>query len=90
MKKLVLAMLATALIAPAVSAQTRVNGYYRSNGTYVAPHYRSTPNSTTSDNYSTRGNSNPYTGQLGTRTPDSSGSSYGTQRRAPCYVNCPR
>ena len=44
-----------------------VNGYYKSNGTYVQPHYRSSPNSTTSDNWSTLGNTNPRTGKSGTR-----------------------
>ncbi|WP_236517515.1 hypothetical protein, partial [Xanthomonas phaseoli] len=39
-----------------VSAQTHVKGYYRANGTYVQSHYRSAANSTTLDNYSTRGN----------------------------------
>lgn len=50
-------------------AQVHVNGYTRSNGTYVAPHERSAPNSTTYDNYSTKGNTNPYTGQPGTKSP---------------------
>jgi len=49
------------------SGQTRVRGYYRSNGTYVRPHYRSSPNSTQRDNYSTYGNYNPYSGKRGTR-----------------------
>lgn len=31
-----------------------VNGYYRSNGTYVQPYYRSRPNAYTYDNYSYR------------------------------------
>ena len=53
----------------AASADEYVNGYYRSNGTYVQPHYRSSPNGTTLDNYSTKGNVNPYTGQPGTRNP---------------------
>lgn len=44
---------------------TRVSGYTRSNGTYVAPYYRTSPNSTRFDNYSTRGNYNPYTGKKG-------------------------
>ena len=58
-------------------SQTHVNGYYRSNGTYVAPHYRSTPNYTKADNWSTLGNVNPYTGALGTRTySDYNNSSY--------------
>jgi len=30
-------------------------------------HYRSSPNSTQRDNYSTYGNTNPYTGQRGTK-----------------------
>ena len=38
-------------------------------GTYVQPHYQTNPNNTQMDNYSTRGNVNPYTGQIGTRTP---------------------
>lgn len=52
---------------------TYVNGYYRKNGTYVQPHYRSAPNSTKLDNYSTYGNTNPYTGKQGTINP------YGSQ-----------
>ncbi|WP_417619842.1 SH3 domain-containing protein [Oceanihabitans sediminis] len=47
-----------------------VSGYYRSNGTYVKGHYRTAPNSTNRDNFSTRGNTNPYTGQAGYITPD--------------------
>ena len=79
--------LALATIATAGVAQTRVNGHFRSNGTYVAPHYRTAPNSSTYDNYSTRPNYNPYTGQTGTR---SATPSYGTSRRPPCYYNCGR
>lgn len=52
-----------------VSAQVHVRGYYKKNGTYVAPHYRSSPNSSRLDNWSTRGNVNPYTGEPGTRNP---------------------
>ena len=51
-------------------AQTHVRGYYRKDGTYVEPHWRSNPNSTTYDNWSTRGNANPYTGEVGTRNND--------------------
>jgi|GEM_PF-2287285 len=47
----------------------RVRGYTRKDGTYVAPHYRSAPNSSKLDNYSTRGNYNPYTGKTGTVDP---------------------
>lgn len=46
-----------------------VDGYTRNNGTYVAPHYQTNPNNTQFDNYGTRGNYNPYSGQYGTRSP---------------------
>ena len=46
------------------------NGYYKSNGTYVQPHYQTTSNGTNTDNYSTQGNTNPYTGSEGTRAKD--------------------
>jgi hypothetical protein len=52
------------------SNHVHVNGYTRSNGTYVAPHYKTAPNSTNRDNFSTSGNTNPYTGQAGWITPD--------------------
>jgi hypothetical protein len=46
-----------------------VQGYTAPSGTYVPPHQQTNPNSTQTDNYSTRGNVNPYTGAVGTRTP---------------------
>lgn len=49
------------------SQQVYVKGYYRSNGTYVQPHYRTAPNHTVNDNWSTVGNVNPYTGKSGTK-----------------------
>ena len=49
-------------------AASRVNGYYRSNGTYVQPYYRTEPNSYRFDNYSSKGVYNPYTGRYGTRS----------------------
>jgi hypothetical protein len=59
------------LISSFVFAQdVYVSGYYRSNGTYVKPHYRTAPNHTINDNYSTYPNVNPYTGKVGTIAPD--------------------
>lgn len=49
--------------------QTYVKGYYKKNGTFVKPHYRTTPNKNKLDNWSTKGNINPYTGKLGTVNP---------------------
>lgn len=42
-----------------------VKGHTRSNGTYVKPHYRTKPDSTVNNNWSTKGNINPYTGKEG-------------------------
>lgn len=54
-------------VTSVVSADTYVNPYTRSNGTYVPGHHRTDPNNTTRDNYSTYPNYNPYTGSQGTR-----------------------
>lgn len=45
-----------------------VNGYVRSDGTYVKGHWRSSPDNSFYNNWSTLGNINPYTGEYGTRT----------------------
>lgn len=79
MRKLLLCLLASMVCSSVAFADVYVRGYTRSDGTYVAPHYRSSPNSTRNDNWTTRGNVNPYTGEPGTRSPDY-GSSYGSQR----------
>ena len=61
------AALAALIFTAPILAQTYVKGYTRSDGTYVKGHYRSSPNSTQRDNYSTYGNTNPYTGKAGTK-----------------------
>lgn len=67
------AMLASLLLAVAVSAvalaDTYVRGYYRSDGTYVTPHWRSSPDGSYNNNWSVSPNVNPYTGKRGTRSP---------------------
>lgn len=45
-----------------------VSGYYKSNGTYVSGYNRNSGNGTVRDNYSYKGNNNPYTGSTGTNT----------------------
>lgn len=45
-------------------------GYYRSNGTYVQPHMKTESNGVNGDEYRTEGNTNPHTGQQGTRPKD--------------------
>jgi hypothetical protein len=46
-----------------------VKGYYKG-GKWVDGYYRTAPNSTNRDNFSTRGNINPYTLEPGYITPD--------------------
>lgn len=57
--------------APSSSSNSSVyvKGYTTNNGTYVAPHYRTTPDNTQMNNWSSKPNVNPYTGQEGTKTP---------------------
>ena len=43
-----------------------VDSYVRSNGTFVNSHYRTSPDYTRSNNWSTYPNVNPYTGKTGT------------------------
>jgi len=69
---LVLALLIGVLSfsASADARTTRVRGYYKpSTGSYVAPHYKTTPNRSQFDNFSTKGNYNPYSGKKGTVNP---------------------
>lgn len=54
------------LLSTAARADTWVDGYTRSDGTYVQGHFRSDPDGYRYDNYSTEGNVNPYTGERGT------------------------
>ena len=53
-----------------------VQGYTKSNGTYVQGHYRTTPDYTINNNWSTVGNVNPHTGKAGTVPSSYSSSSY--------------
>ena len=74
MKKLLISLLLgvfvfSILTPTGVEAASRVRGYIKKNGTYVAPHYRSSPNKSKFDNFSTKGNYNPYTGKKGTVNP---------------------
>ncbi len=69
--KLLFAVLALSL-STAAFADTYVRGHTTQNGTYVEPHYRSAPNNTSYDNYSTKGNTNPYSGQEGTKNTEPS------------------
>jgi len=49
--KLILAILMCLMSTLCIAGDVYVKGYYRSNGTYVSPHYRSAPDSTKTNNY---------------------------------------
>jgi hypothetical protein len=70
MTRLIALMVAASVLVPfAAFADQFVSGYTRSDGTYVAPHYRSTPDSSYNNNWGVQGNINPYTGAMGTQRP---------------------
>jgi hypothetical protein len=64
-----IAILLAATFAASAWAQTYVKPHVRKDGTYVEGHYRSAPDSSKLNNYSSQGNYNPYTGQNGTVNP---------------------
>ena len=83
--KFLLALAAVAaVIAPTFAQGTGssfsssyVNGYTKRDGSYTQGHFRSTKDSSFSNNWTTKGNINPFTGSAGTRInpPSRNGSS---------------
>lgn len=89
MKKLLIAIFAAALFVGSFTyseAAVSVRGYYRRDGTYVAPHYRSNPDGNPYNNWSYPGNTNPYTGKTAGGDPDTYLQNYyGTGGSVPAY-----
>jgi len=86
MKLIVLAIALAA--ASTAQAFDYIQGYTRSDGTYVQPHYRSRPDGIPYNNLSYPGNSNPFAGFNERFKAPSSGyssRSYGVPRPAPAY-----
>lgn len=54
------------------SSDNTTKGYTKSSGTYVQTYFSTKKNNTNTDNYSTSGNVNPYTGTTGYRAQDKS------------------
>lgn len=70
MKKVTLAVCCAAIAGGAFAGDdVAVRGYVKRDGTYVAPHMQTAPDATVLNNYSTKDNTNPYTGQAGTVDP---------------------
>lgn len=89
MKPLIILALITFCLAPITShAQVQWrNGYTHSNGKYVQGHYQTRSDGNRWNNYSTKGNINPFTGQKGTVAPYRipSGSTYSRRRSSAGY-----
>ena len=92
MNKVILLLLMFAIALPSFAYQshnsTYVRGYTKRDGSYVQGYRRSTPNYTQNDNWSTRGNYNPYTLKQGTQTPQSNygyGYNQNTRRNSGYY-----
>ncbi len=66
----VVLMVAVSFLAFNLAEAGWVRGYYRSNGTYVSPHYRTNPNGNPFNNYSFPGSYNPNTGKITPGNPD--------------------
>ena len=56
-------------IALAKPGSHSVKGHVTKHGTYVAPHHATNRDRTKLNNWSTKGNTNPYTGKKGTKNP---------------------
>jgi hypothetical protein len=57
----------TAACCSKSASDVPVHGYTKRNGTVVKPYTRTHENSTQRDNFSTKGNVDPYTGKIGTK-----------------------
>lgn len=67
--RLIIFPFVTCLIAGLAQAKD-ASGYIKRDGTYVQPHQKTAPNKSRDDNYSTKGNTNPFTGAKGSKPTD--------------------
>lgn len=85
MKKMMI-VLALLLSGSFASAQyygqdAYTNGYFKQDGSYVNGYHHTKPDNNPYNNYSTYGNTNPYTGKAGTVQPYGNDYSYGSNHR---------
>src|SRR5574344_590681 len=69
MKKVLIVFILLLTCNSVFAYDTYVSGYYRKNGTYVEPHYKTKSDNYSYNNYSSQGNVNPYTFKSGTVNP---------------------
>lgn len=74
MKKLLIGIIAAMTATGALAQTVYVQPHVRKDGTFVPGHYRTAPNSTRTDNWSSKPNVNPYNGREGRIDPNQQGS----------------
>lgn len=82
--------LALLVLATAAAQADSVRGYFRSNGTYVAPHYRTPANGTPYDNLSYRGYPSQQPGYVSPRSFDTGWTAPVRQPRFDSFDTTPR
>ena len=82
MKSMLALMVFLLVMLPSLLDAGQVRGYHRRDGTYVAPHQRSNPDSNPYNNYNYPGNYNPNTGQITPGNPDTYLDRYNNKERS--------
>jgi hypothetical protein len=66
-KKFIVLVVLMFTVTFALGRDVRVRGHVTKKGKYVAPSHRTSPDHTQRNNYSAKGNVNPYSGKKGTK-----------------------
>ncbi|GHV06626.1 hypothetical protein AGMMS50229_11760 [Campylobacterota bacterium] len=66
-KKLVIALAILSGVSLSAQCTEYQNGYFRRDGTYVQPHWKTCKDGFSTNNFSSIGNTNAFTGQSGSR-----------------------
>ena len=69
MKALIILAASLLIASPAIARTVSVKPHVTKRGVYVPPSYRTSPDNTKFNNYSSKPNSNPYSGKKGTVDP---------------------
>ncbi|HTC00148.1 MAG TPA: hypothetical protein VK705_05650 [Ferruginibacter sp.] len=69
MKTLILLLIPITLFSQTNYKTDKVRSYTKRNGTNVNSYHRTAADKTQRNNYSSKGNTNPYTGKKGYKTP---------------------
>jgi len=83
----ILILIIFSLFLSFVSADVKVSGYYRKDGTYVQGYWRSDPDSNPYNNWSFPGNVNPYTGKVASGNPETYLRNYYDSNNSDIYAN---